>query len=590
MNLNEDLSPADLKFLEKFGLLGDEDVEEAVPPPKPPEEEPEGDEDPADEHDDTPDAPGEDDTGEEESHSESTFDPAIGEFVEPVEAQPADEGEHVHEQEAEREGFDMDTERESTDVEERNELPESDRGGDRDTDTAPEAPEGDQEGEDTGEGEDGPQEARDDAPSDAQAEEEAEGEDDAGQEADADDDRDEQATDEAPAPQPEGEADEDGEADDDNQPEDSDGDGDEGEDEMQEAPEQEQQQEPQAPEQPEPIALDVEGNPIFVGSKIVSKADGNFVDEASEAYVADVLGRWIGSEDYANTNPAKMILIVERYDDEDDSDSAMKTAEGRGGWAVQSNLCAVVVEEGPPEEPKSEADDEEGPEPEIEEEQPQPEPQQPEPPKDAFFLDAEGEQLFDGDQVIVVTQPNWCDWPLEAIAQCVMANRNGIFNPALMPQNFEAEGLGPWKSFDGRECFAIAWGNTLEGIRKLTHNDERPERPKPPVPEQPQDDTPQPDEPEIPEPEADVEPEVEPETPPADERKPMNKAQRQRFEGLAQRIFKKAEGTFGASAQSKEVGPLLPGGIFDGEEIAQTMEIISGGVTYRLSLSAERVE
>lgn len=595
MNLNEELSAADRKFLEKFGLLDDKDVEEATAPP-PPEGEPQDDSDPADEPG-TPDAPGEEEGEGEEAPADAEPNEEPGE--QPSEGTPSDDGKHMHDQESEVEGFDMET------------------GGERESEPAPvdEQPEGepvevqpveaetqpDEQGEDADEGE-AEGDAQDDAPSEAEAEQEAEGEDQPAEDPDefeGEGDDSDHDYDGEPEPEVQGESDE-GEADEDAAPEDDENSGEptepESEDGDEEAeqdmPQEQAEQEPQTPDSPEPIALDVEGNPIFVGSKIVSKADGNFVDEESDAYVADVLGRWVGSEHFANDNPAKMILIVERYDDEDDSDSEMKTAEGRGGWAVQSNLCAVVVEDEPQEEPESEADDDEGPEPEAEEEQ-TPEPQPEQPPKDSYFLDAEGEQLFDGDQVIVVTTPNWCDWPLEAIAVCVLAERNGVKNPALLPQNFEDDSLGPWLSSDGKKSFAVGWGNTLEGIRKLTHNDERPERPKPPVPqpqqpepEQPQDEPqPQPDEPE-----AEVEPEVEPEIPEADQRKPMNKNQRERFEGLAKRIFTKAEATFGKTIQTKEVGPLLPGGIFDGEEVAQTLEIVSGGVTYRLSLSAERIE
>lgn len=592
MNLNEELSAADRKFLEKFGLLEDKDVEEAAPPPKPEDDDP-GDEDPG-----TPDAPGEADAeaGEDDAEADGQDDDAPGDDGE---GETGDEGEHKHDQESEVEGIDMDTEgKRETEPAPVDEQPEGEpieavpvEVEPIETEAAPQPDaQGDEsgeeagEGEDQGEGEQGPQEAQDDAHSDAEAEQESESEDQpAEEEATPEPEADPETSEPQEAEQ--GEADEDGEPDDDNQPEDSEGE--DGEEEMQEAPEQ-QEQEPQGvPENPEPIALDIEGQPIFVGSTIASKADGNFVDEDSEPYMAEVLGRWVGTEEFANANPARMILIVERHDDEDDSDSEMKTAEGRGGWAVQSNLCAVVVAE--PEEQPEEPEPEEEDEPEAE----QPPAPQPPPSKEPYFLDAEGVQLFDGDQVVVVTQTNWCDWPLEAIAQCVMATRNGVQNPALMPQNFEDQSLGPWKSLDGQNCFAVSWGNTLEGIRKLVHVDERPEpKPKPPVPEQPQDEP----EPEKPEPEVEPEsepeipesePEVEPETP---ERKQMTKGQRQRFENLAGRIFKKAEGTFGNSMQSNEVGPLLPGGVFDGEEVAKVLEVVSNGVTYRLTLSAERVE
>lgn len=70
--------------------------------------------------------------------------------------------------------------------------------------------------------------------------------------------------------------------------------------------------------------------------------------------------------------------------------------------------------------------------------------------------------------------------------------------------------------------------------------------------------------------------------------KPMTKTQRERFQNICERLFKKGEQTFGETLQSKEIGPDAPGGIFVGEEISKTMEVKSRGVTYRITVSAER--
>jgi outer membrane biosynthesis protein TonB len=163
-----------------------------------------------------------------------------------------------------------------------------------------------------------------------------------------------------------------------------------------------------------------------------------------------------------------------------------------------------------------------------------------------------------------------------------------------MPQNFEDETLGRWKTADGAPAEAVAIGNVLDGLRKLVHVEEKPEKPAR-EPREPQPEAPKPD----PQPEEEREPEAPEEQP--DEREPeseedererkaMSKQQRERFDNLAKRIFAKAEASFGGTKESVEVGPNLPGGVFDGDEVARVLEIKSRGITYRITLSAERFE
>lgn len=570
MNLHDDLNDADLKFLKKFGLLGDEDADEAHAPP---EDLPEGDEEAPQPEPVEFQIPQEGDTPADEAEVQFEAD------VAPVE--PAEKGEHVHDQEAEKEGFDMaerDAEAEDAEAEAHMEQIYADAEeeieqlkADAEAAESPAEPEAvEDEGEPAEEAQEEPQ-----APeSPAEAEEGDDGEADSDEADDGEDD----PADEQPEPK--------------NEPE----------------PENPEAEEPQMDDadterdqqdEHHPIAFDIEGNHIFVGSKIVSKADGNFVDENAEPYVAIVLGAWAGSESFENTNLLKRILIVERMG-EDDSDSEMVTEDGQAGWAAQSSLTAVVVED-EPEEPETEEED--AAEMEIEpDEEPEPEPEDEREPKadppeadQAYFVDANGVELFDGNRVRVVSHQNFCDWPDEGIAEVVMATRNGVTNPGLLPQNFKDESLGSWKSYDGKPVFAIGWGNTLDGIVKYERTDdapepkpEQPEAPKPEAPEQPEDEQPEDVEP----PEAQDDEDADFEAPPADEdeRKPMTKAQRDRFVNLAARIFAKAEGSFGKTKQSAETGPLLPGGVFDGEEVAQVMEVRSNGVIYRITLSAERIE
>lgn len=568
MNLHDDLNDADLKFLKKFGLLGDEDADEAHAPP---EDLPEGDEEAPQPEPVEFQIPQEGDTPADEAEVQFEAD------VAPVE--PAEKGEHVHDQEAEKEGFDMaerDAEAEDAEAEAHMEQIYADAEeeieqlkADAEAAESPAEPEAvEDEGEPAEEAQEEPQ-----APeSPAEAEEGDDGEADSDEADDGEDD----PADEQPEPK--------------NEPE--------PENPEAEEPQMDDAERDQQDEQ-DPIAFDIEGNHIFVGSKIVSKADGNFVDENAEPYVAIVLGAWAGSESFENTNLLKRILIVERMG-EDDSDSEMVTEDGQAGWAAQSSLTAVVVED-EPEEPETEEED--AAEMEIEpDEEPEPEPEDEREPKadppeadQAYFVDANGVELFDGNRVRVVSHQNFCDWPDEGIAEVVMATRNGVTNPGLLPQNFKDESLGSWKSYDGKPVFAIGWGNTLDGIVKYERTDdapepkpEQPEAPKPEAPEQPEDEQPEDVEP----PEAQDDEDADFEAPPADEdeRKPMTKAQRDRFVNLAARIFAKAEGSFGKTKQSAETGPLLPGGVFDGEEVAQVMEVRSNGVIYRITLSAERIE
>lgn len=67
----------------------------------------------------------------------------------------------------------------------------------------------------------------------------------------------------------------------------------------------------------------------------------------------------------------------------------------------------------------------------------------------------------------------------------------------------------------------------------------------------------------------------------------MTHAQRDRFANLTERLFQKAKETFGKTNEKASVGE-VEDGIFYGEEVNQTLEIESRGVTYRVTFSAER--
>ena len=70
----------------------------------------------------------------------------------------------------------------------------------------------------------------------------------------------------------------------------------------------------------------------------------------------------------------------------------------------------------------------------------------------------------------------------------------------------------------------------------------------------------------------------------------MTQGQKNRFESLTERIFKETTGTFKGSDEGVEgidFGP-VDEGIEFGEDVSRVMEIVSGGVTYRVIVSAGR--
>jgi hypothetical protein len=68
---------------------------------------------------------------------------------------------------------------------------------------------------------------------------------------------------------------------------------------------------------------------------------------------------------------------------------------------------------------------------------------------------------------------------------------------------------------------------------------------------------------------------------------PMTTAQRNRYELLTQRIFSKAERTFGGTAEDSVITPIFESP-YDDEEVTRTLEIQSRGVTYKITVSAGR--
>lgn len=589
-HLHDDLTEADLKFLQKFGMIEDDkqDVDEATSNP-----EAKG------EHGDEPveveAAPVEHDV-EADVETEAEGDDDLGEFLDELpeddesalegegESEGDGEGEHTQNQEAEQEGIDQ-TDKQR-DPEGGGQLADEGEGEpDDDAKDAPPEVEGDESGEaddlpepdaeaqDPADDADGPQNGQEDP-----QEGNAEGGDDGESGSDEDD--------EQPQPQDrEDEAEDDPFGDDEDgsmpDPQNSQGDGDE--DEQDEADEGE----PQDRQQPKPecdgdcadhqdedgqenepcdyctekqarreqrerehstvLGYDREGEPILHGSEIRSRGRLSTIERDVPEYVGVVMGVW---EDTDADLQTRMLIVLRR----DNFPGEWKLAdEDRLGWAVRSDLCDVLPEDDEPE--------------------PQPEKRQQE--KQAYFLDVDGTPLVDGDQVVVVDEANFCDWPIEAIAQVCEVRKDGVTNPGLVPQNFADDTLGRWQTWDDKPAFAVGWGNTLDGIRKHVHHDEPKEKPeKQPREDKPKDETPPP--------------------PPQDEddgeRKPMTKQQAERFENLAERIFKKAEATFGGTTESVEAGPNLPGGIFDGEEVGRVLEVKSRGVVYRITLSAERYE
>ena len=67
----------------------------------------------------------------------------------------------------------------------------------------------------------------------------------------------------------------------------------------------------------------------------------------------------------------------------------------------------------------------------------------------------------------------------------------------------------------------------------------------------------------------------------------MTVTQEKRFDNLMERIEKKVEGTFGQTAEDIFVMTKQEGQ-FQGEEISQSIQITSRGVTYWITLSAAK--
>jgi hypothetical protein len=301
---------------------------------------------------------------------------------------------------------------------------------------------------------------------------------------------------------------------------------------------------------PMPIALDHNAQEIFVGSEIVSSSDAD-IPNSEDEYVGVVLGRAYGFED----NPIEQAMIVVlRRDMAQDSwqGSFMVSGEtNTEAWGVQSDFTEVIaVEKSEPEPP---------PEPE------------------AIFHDENGTPLYDGDQILVTAKNRW-RFPEEGIAtlhatsdEILSIKGDKIAYPCFTAHNWELSGSTSW-TFKGKLAFTFSAGkdplDTITGIQKLERRDDE-------EPEQDEQDH-----------EYDFEDEEKEEP-----RKPMTKAQMDKFRKLCAEVFDSSHDAFGdcnVKINDIDKGPELPGGIFDGEEIARTLELTSGKVTYRVTFSAER--
>lgn len=301
------------------------------------------------------------------------------------------------------------------------------------------------------------------------------------------------------------------------------------------------------------IALDFEGQEIYVGSEIVSSADGDHVGWTDDPeYVGVVMGRAYG---YEGDIPARAMIVVLRRDKAQEEFQGCFMVSGETdtkGWGVRSDLTAVVAEEKP-------------------EPDPPPEPEE----KSPILHDENGTPLYDHDQILV-TGKNRYRFPVEGIATLHAAcdkNDYGVTYPCFAPDNWELDKLTLQWTLKGKRVFTFSTPSldpldTITGIQKLERKDEEPE--------QEQDH----------EYDFDSEEEEKP-------RKPMTKAQMEKFRKLCAEIFVNSHSAFGrcnVRVNHRDEGPELPGGIFDGEEVGRTLELTSGKVTYRVTFSAERCD
>jgi hypothetical protein len=315
---------------------------------------------------------------------------------------------------------------------------------------------------------------------------------------------------------------------------------------------------------PAPIALDHNAQEIYVGSEIVSSADAEYdgedVFEPIE-YVGVVMGRAFGYED--NSMERAMIVVLRR-------DKAHEPFQGgyivssdtdTMGWGVRSDFTEVMVSE-----------------------KPEPEPEE----KSPIIHDENGTPLYDGDQILVTRKNRW-RFPVEGIAtlhgtcdEKKSIKGDKITYPCFTADNWELSNSTLWTSwtFEGKLAYTFSViedpFDPVTGIQKLERKDEEPEN------KQEQD-----HEYDFDSEEDDSEEEEE------KPRKPMTKAQMEKFRKLCAEVFDSSHDAFGdcnVRLSDIDKGPELPGGIFDGEEVARTLELTSGKVTYRVTFSAERCD
>lgn len=295
----------------------------------------------------------------------------------------------------------------------------------------------------------------------------------------------------------------------------------------------------------DPIALDSNGDPIYVGSEIRSKADGRRIPEDAVEWVGVVMGLAYGLNEEGSELNQRMIVAYRR-----DHITGLYYVEGEKdntGWGVRSDLTTVIGEKKEQQEKQEQQQD-----------------------SDVLFIDADGQEIREGDELYVFDGNNTCGFPVEGIVRADKECRNVSYKRGLLlasgltPLNFEHARLKSWLAWDDKLSYTFSKDSpTLEGMRKHVHKEDEQEKD-----ELKEEDYKIPD----------------------NDNKPMTQQQKSRFENLCERIFKKSEQSFGSTIEKDDIGPNMPGGIFDGEEIAKCYTVESRGVRYTITVSAERYE
>lgn len=290
-----------------------------------------------------------------------------------------------------------------------------------------------------------------------------------------------------------------------------------------------------------PIAKDKNGDDLFVGDEIRSKGDVWRDDLIEEEYVGVIMG--LSDQDPTQEDGNNM-LVVFRRDLAKQSWKGGFRIRGEMGWGVSSHLTTLVKDE---QEQEQQQQRDRGP---------------------VLLRDKNGVDLY-ADDKIFVTGENMMGFPLEGIAtihaESDERQDTGVKWPCFEPNNFEPERKWNW-FLNGKPVWTFTPTESLnkrQGIVKYERHDEDDE---------------------------DID-NFEFEAPPENkEQKPLTKTQKARFAHICERIFRKTKLTFGSTIEEDETGPDLPGGIWDGEEVARVYTVSSRGVVYRISVSAERCD